>query len=190
MNKDYLAVLDACVLVPAGLRDTLLRLAETPRLYIPKWSEEIFSEVGRSLRNKLGKSEDQVRHLEGELRKAFPEAWVTGCKQLEPSLSNHPKDRHVLAAAIRCNAQTIVTFNLRHFPAGSLAEYDVEAIHPDEFLVNQFHLDDALVTTKFTEQASAISRTVEQQLRVIHQTRVLPLFTQTLADALEIKLVD
>ena len=45
MTKDYVAVLDACVIVPAGLRDTLLRLAETPRLYVPKWSGEITSVV-------------------------------------------------------------------------------------------------------------------------------------------------
>ena len=190
MNKDYLAVLDACVLVPAGLRDTLLRLAETPRLYVPKWSDDIFDEVGRTLKTKLGKSEGQIKHLERELRQAFPEAWIKGWKELESALSNHAKDRHVLAAAIRCSAQTIVTFNLRHFPAESLARYDVEVIHPDEFLVNQFHLDDALVTTKVMEQASTIGRTVEQQLRMFHQTRSLPLFTQTLADALAIKLAD
>lgn len=80
-----------------------------------------------------------------------------------------------------------MTFNVRHFPAESLRPYDVEAIHPDEFLVNQFHLDDALVT-KFTEQAAAIGRTVEEQLRVFHHTRALPLFTQTLADVLAINL--
>ena len=74
MTKDYLAVLDACVLVPAGLRDTLLRLAETPRLYVPKWSDEIFKEVVRTLKNKLGKTDDQVNRLESELRQAFPEA--------------------------------------------------------------------------------------------------------------------
>jgi hypothetical protein len=101
---------------------------------------------------------------------------------------NHPKDRHVLAAAIRSSAQTIVTFNLKHFPVDVLQQYDVEALHPDEFLVNQFYLDDALVAAKFTEQATAIGRTVEDQLRMFHQTRVLSLFTQTMADTLGIKL--
>ena len=188
MNTDYLAILDACVLVPAGLRDTLLRLAETPRLYVPKWSNEILGEVEQTLKNKLGKTDEQIAHLIGELKAAFPEAWICGSQYLEPALANHEKDRHVLAAAIRCSAQTIVTFNLKHFPSEALKPYDIEAIHPDEFLVNQFHLDEALVTTKFTEQARTIDRTVEQQLRAFHQTRVLPLFTQTLADALSIKL--
>ena len=41
----YKAVLDACVLVNACLRDTLLRLAEEPPLYIPVWSQEILEET-------------------------------------------------------------------------------------------------------------------------------------------------
>jgi predicted nucleic acid-binding protein len=187
MTKDYLAVLDACVIVPAGLRDTLLRLAETPRLYVPKWSDEIIAEVRRTLVRKLNKTEAQADHLIEELRKAFPEAWVKQCKELEAALPNDHKDRHVLAAAIRSSAQTIVTFNLKHFPPEVLKTYDVEALHPDEFLVNQFHLDDGLVIKKFAEQAAAIDRTVEQQLSTFQQTRVLPLFTQTLADAFGVK---
>jgi len=188
MNKDYLAVLDACVLVGAGLRDTLLRLAETPRLYVPKWSDDIVAEVKRTLEKKLGKSSAQTEHLVTELKKAFPEAWVSGYKSLEAVLQNDPEDRHVLAAAIRGGAQTIVTFNLKDFPAKALAEYDIEAVHPDEFLVNQFYLDDALVTLKLTEQASAINRTLEDQLRSFYRTGALPLFTQTIADALSIEL--
>jgi predicted nucleic acid-binding protein len=188
MTKDYLAVLDACVLVPAALRDTLLRRAETPRLYGPKWGDEILAEVERTLIGKIKKTPEQSAHLIAELKRAFPEALVRECKKLEPALMNHPKDRHVLAAAIRSSAQTIVTFNLKHFPVDVLQQYDVEALHPDEFLVNQFYLDDALVAAKFTEQATAIGRTVEDQLRMFHQTRVLSLFTQTMADTLGIKL--
>jgi hypothetical protein len=62
----------------------------------------------------------------------------------------------------------------------------VEAIHPDEFLVNQFYLDDTVVVQKFTQQSMAIGRTVEEQLRAF--SKVLPLFSQTVADALDINL--
>jgi predicted nucleic acid-binding protein len=117
MTKDYLAVLDACVLVPAGLRDTLLRLAETPRLYVPKWSDEIIMEMRRTIIRKLKKTDVQADHLVESLRQAFPEAWVTQSNELESALTNDPKDRHVLATAIRSSAQTIVTFNLKHFPS-------------------------------------------------------------------------
>jgi predicted nucleic acid-binding protein len=186
MTKDYIVVLDACVLVGGGLRDTLLRLAETPRLYLPKWSDDIIREVMGVLEHRFNKSPEERSRLQEALREAFPEAWVCNYKNLEAGLTNDPKDRHIFAAAIKCSAQSIVTFNLRDFPAESLRPYDVEAIHPDEFLVNQFHLDDAIVTRKFTEQASAIGRTVEDQLHAFHRTRAFPLFTQTLADALSI----
>jgi predicted nucleic acid-binding protein len=188
VTKDYLVVLDACVLVPAGLRDTLLRLAETPRLYLPKWSEEILAEVERTLIGRLGKTAEQAAHLLGELKCVFPEALIKESRALEASLGNHPKDRHVLAAAIRSSAQSIVTFNLKHFPAEVLSQYDLEAVHPDEFLVSQFYLDEALVIRKFTEQAAVIDRTVEDQLNAFHRTRALPLFVQRMADALGVSL--
>jgi hypothetical protein len=38
MRADFTAVLDACVLLPMPPADTLLRMAERPRLYVPKWS--------------------------------------------------------------------------------------------------------------------------------------------------------
>lgn len=47
MNK-IIAVLDACVLYPAPLRDFLLHLA-TQKLYQPKWSDIIHDEWTRSL---------------------------------------------------------------------------------------------------------------------------------------------
>ena len=77
---------------------------------------------------------------------------------------------------------------LKHFGSSVLAPYDIEAVHPDEFLVNQFYLDDALVALKLTEQAAAIGRTPEELLRAFRKGRSLPLFTQTIADALSIEL--
>jgi hypothetical protein len=49
----YTVVLDACVLVPMPLCDTLLRLAEQPATYCPLWSEQILLEVGDALEKKL-----------------------------------------------------------------------------------------------------------------------------------------
>jgi len=49
-----IAILDACILVQAPLRDTLLRLAEPPSLYQPLWSEEIIVEMKRALENQIG----------------------------------------------------------------------------------------------------------------------------------------
>jgi len=49
-----------------------------------------------------------------------------------------PHDAHVVAAAHACRANFIVTFNLRHFPASILANYQIEAVHPDIFLLALF----------------------------------------------------
>jgi hypothetical protein len=49
-DNEYAAVLDACVLVPMPLCDTLLRLAEDPAMYRPLWSEAILTEVATALR--------------------------------------------------------------------------------------------------------------------------------------------
>jgi predicted nucleic acid-binding protein len=150
----YQVILDACVLVNAALRDTLLRIAEPPRLYLPRWSEEILIETMRTLETKLGVTREQTAHLAGELRKHFEDAWVEGYEPLIPIMVNHPKDRHVLAAAVHCGAQTIVTLNLRDFPEAALSPWDVVAQSPDEFLVHQFHLAPEVVTQKLHEQAA------------------------------------
>ena len=56
-----------------------------------------------------------------------------------------PDDRHVLAAAIKCNASVIVTFNEKDFPAETLAEFGIETQHPDVFVEYLFDLDQAAV---------------------------------------------
>jgi len=58
-------------------------------------------------------------------------------------MTNDPKDRHVLAAAVRGNADAMVTANLKDFPPTALAPYELEALHPDEFLLDQLALDPA-----------------------------------------------
>lgn len=47
----------------------------------------------------------------------------------------------MVAAAIKARAQVIVTFNLADFPNAELSKWDIEAKHPDDFLVDQFYLD-------------------------------------------------
>ena len=54
-------------------------------------------------------------------------------------------DRHVLAAAIKCNASVIVTFNLKDFPKAVLGVFDIEPLHPDDFIADLWDLDKAAV---------------------------------------------
>ena len=74
MKQDRTVVLDACVLVPMPLADTLLRLAAGPRLYLPKWSDQIMVEVTRALQENFGLSPQKAMYRETEIRRHFPEA--------------------------------------------------------------------------------------------------------------------
>jgi hypothetical protein len=74
---------------------------------------------------------------------AFEEAMVDGfdtylCACI--SLPD-PGDAHVLAAALKTRASTIVTENLRHFPVEVLEPFDLEARSSDAFLADTIELD-------------------------------------------------
>jgi predicted nucleic acid-binding protein len=109
--SSFSVVLDACVLYPAALRDTLLRAADAG-LYRLHWSEEILDEVGRNLVKNSVADELAAQRLLDHMRQAFPDAAVAGHECLVESMPNHPGDRHVVAAAVKANAQLIVTANL------------------------------------------------------------------------------
>jgi hypothetical protein len=68
------------------LADTLLRLAAGPRLYLPKWTDQVMSEVSRNLIENFGLSESQAAHRESEIRKHFPEPWIFGYEDLIPAM--------------------------------------------------------------------------------------------------------
>ena len=183
---NYLVVVDACVLVNASIRDTLLRLAEEPRLYVVRWSDSIIKETISTLESRFKKTPEQTAHLVQELKKSFPEAWICGHESLIPGMANHDGDRHVLAAAVKSGAQTIVTFNLKHFKEEHVSPFGIEAISPDEFLLNQYHLDKPLVVFKLTMQANEIGKAVPSLLQILKKS--VPQFAQTVADELSVTL--
>ena len=106
-------------------------------LFRARWSEEIHKEWIRSvLKNNTKLTESQLLRTKGFMDANVRDALVTGFESLIPSLILPDlKDRHVLAAAIRCQADVIVTFNLKDFPSNYLSSFDVEAQHPDEFIL-------------------------------------------------------
>ena len=164
MRADYKVVLDACVLIPMPLADTLLRLASGRRLYLPKWTDQIMTEVNRNLAGNFGLTRSQVVYRESEIRRHFPEAWVEGHEDLIYTMTNHPKDRHVLAAAVRCNAKVIVTHNVKDFPRTALEPYSITAMGPSTFLRNLYDLDSEFVAMTLMQQAASINKTIEYVL--------------------------
>lgn len=90
---------------------------------------------------------------------SVPDCLVTGFKGIVEQLElPDPHDRHVLAAAIRCQAGVIVTYNLRDFPWDVLDPYGIAAQHPDEFVSHLFDLSPAAVTAAVRDQRLALAR--------------------------------
>lgn len=128
-------VYDACVLYPAPLRDLLMHLAVTDVIRA-RWTEEIHDEWTRNvLKNRPDLKPDQLQRTRELMNRHVRDCLITGYEQITPTLSlPDPQDRHVLAAAISCQANFIVTYNLKDFPADALSAYGVAALHPDDFL--------------------------------------------------------
>ncbi|MFF4598145.1 PIN domain-containing protein [Amycolatopsis sp. NPDC001319] len=133
------AFLDTCVLVPYNLADLLLTMPDFDSAYRPLWSSDVLIELERNL-IKLDVAPPKARRRIEAMTKHFDDALVTGYEYLIDGMTNDPKDRHVLAAAVKGGAQVIVTENIKDFPAAALDPYDIKAVTADEFLLNQLDL--------------------------------------------------
>jgi len=140
------ALFDACVLYPAPLRDLLMHLAVT-QLFRARWTDHIHEEWMRNvLQNRPDLNRKQLERTRDLMNAALPDCLITGYEKLIDTLSlPDPNDRHVLAAAIVGGADLIVTSNLRDFPSHAVDPFQIEAIHPDDFVICQFDLSPAVV---------------------------------------------
>ncbi|WEK06845.1 MAG: PIN domain-containing protein [Candidatus Devosia phytovorans] len=138
--------MDACVLYPAPLRDFLLELSASG-IFRARWSELIHDEWIRNLlKNRPDLTAEQLTRTKTMMNAAVEGCLVSGHEALISSLQLPDEDgRHVLAAAIHSGSDAIVTMNLRDFPSVELDKYEIEVLHPDEFLFQQFSLDPAAV---------------------------------------------
>jgi len=156
-SSPFTAFFDANVLYSAPLRDFLMWLAQCGR-FRARWSAEIHEEWKRNLlMNRPDLNKEQLDRTSALMDKAVQGALVTGYNDLIEGLTlPDADDRHVLAAAIRCNASVIVTFNLKDFPDAELEKYGIECQHPDVFIDNLFDLDPAAVVTAAQKQRQTL----------------------------------
>jgi hypothetical protein len=140
------AIYDACVLYPAPLRDFLIRLGLTGCVRA-RWTMRIHEEWKRNLlRKRPDLTSGQLDRTSALMDRAIPDALVSGYEAIISDLNlPDPDDRHVLAAAIHCSANIIVTFNGKDFPDDVLASFGMTARHPDEFAEKLFSRDQAAV---------------------------------------------
>jgi len=156
-----IATLDANALYGMPLRDTLLRAAEKG-LYRPTWSYEIWDEVLRHLKDPTERerplTDADATRLLSAVERSFPGSFVSGYERFIPIMTNDPKDRHIVAAAVHARAQVVVTYNLRHFSEPSLTPYGIEAQHPDGFLTGLYDLAPGTMAHVIREQAADLKK--------------------------------
>ena len=179
-DNEYAVVLDACVLYPMPLCDTLLRLAEDPSFYRPLWSDQILQEVGDTL-IKHGYTEAQSDRRLDFMQQFFPEAMVDVPEELVKAIKIGPdaNDSHVLCAAIMGKANAIITQNTKHFPAEHLKKYSILCHSPDDFLVHQYYLSPEQILEKLDEQASDTKQDRDDLLENL--SRAVPRFSHLVA---------
>lgn len=165
-QANYRVLLDACVLANYGVCDLFLRLAETPRQFVPLWSEEILNETHRTQLTKLNPKWpiEQCDSFRVALKASFPESLAGDYSLLLDRVTNDPKDRHVLAAAIHEQASLIVTFNLKDFPPASLKPWSIAVKHPQDYLKTLYSINPVAVIERLVVMADKRERTLTELL--------------------------
>lgn len=184
-HSPYTAIYDANVLYPAPLRDFLMRLALTGA-YRARWSAQIHDEWKRNLLlNRQDLTPQQLDRTSDLMDRAIPDALVTDYESIVAGLElPDVDDRHVLAVAIKCNASSIVTFNLKDFPNAALDPWGIEALHPDDFIADLWDLDKAAVLEAAQRQRASLKNpphTVREYLDKLLQQK-LPETVKLLSD--------
>jgi hypothetical protein len=160
------AIYDVCVLHSAFLRSFLVYLAiqgERLGAFRAKWTGRIHQEwIGSVLRVRPEISRARLN----ETRRLM-DAHVRGCRvkgyqRWEARLALPDLgDRHVLAAALACAANVIVTFNVRDFPEAALRPFGVNVAHPDSFTMGLL-ASGAVVAAAQEQRASMVRPTVSR----------------------------
>lgn len=116
---------------------------------------------------------------------AVPDSLVTGYEDLIESLQlSDPDDRHVLAVAIRADADAIITFNQRDFDENELKKYDLYTEHPDEFVSNMISIYTPRTISAVREMRGRLKnppRNVSEFLSTLHR-QGLPQTVNRLSD--------
>jgi len=145
-----IALLDTNVIYPIISRDLLFWFAYYD-LYTPKWSNKIFDEW-RVVMIRKGVSESDALNRVNKANLAFPDASVKNYENLIQNLIlPDENDRHILAAAIKTNANIIVTNNLKDFPSAYLDSFGLKAKSLDDFFTDIIDLNQEKAFEAFEE---------------------------------------
>lgn len=152
-----------------------MRLAKTD-LFKAHWTDQIHEEWIQALLRQGKFTREKLDRVKDLMDANVRDAKVTGFEPLiEPLELPDPDDRHVLAAAIRCGADAIVTFNLKDFPSSALAPYGIDALHPDDFIYYQIDMAPSVCCLAIREQRLALKNpevSVDELLAVLQKQQL------------------
>ena len=165
----FSVILDANVIYPAPVRDLLLNLAYV-ELFSPKWTDTIQHEwISNLLKNRPDLNRDSLEKIVHAMNAAFPDANVFGFEDylLELELPD-TDDRHVLAAALKCEADAIITFNQKDFPIDYLMQFEVVTYTPDSFLRLLYQFSPDTVQQAFRNQLKSLKNLPQTKEELIN----------------------
>ena len=187
-SSRFTAILDANVLYPQLIRDTLLSLA-VEGLHHARWSATIHDEWTRNLAKDRPELASRLLAVVALMNASVPDCLVTNFEKLVTGIElPDPDDRHVVAAAIVGHADAIVTFNTKDFPTAVLQPYGIEVQHPDEFLMNQLQLQKIPALSAIKKMRARWTNPERPALALItaFEKRGLPLTADLLREAVDL----
>lgn len=177
MCQRSVVFVDSCVLYSAMLRDVLLRAAEIDLLRV-RWSARVLQEVSGALARQRNIPEHKLARLHAHMNTAFPDALVDVPLMHIAGLPDSG-DHHVVAAAYACDAQFVLTMNVRHFPESVLAPLSLAVIDPDSLFCGLLEKDPAGVIQAVSAAAESKMRPPMDAQEVLESLRVVaPRFAQ------------
>lgn len=171
--SNLVAIFDANVIYPAPLRDLLMGFA-VAGLFRARWTDEIHREwIGNLLANEPHRERVKLERTRELMNKAVLDCLITGYEEIIETLTlPDSDDRHVLAAAICGRADVIVTFNLKDFPKPVLDTFEIEAIHPDDFICHLLDFEPSQVCDALKAQRERLKnppKSAEEFLAMIEK---------------------
>jgi hypothetical protein len=153
---EFSAIYDACVLYPFQVRDTLMVAALT-RSFMLYWTNAILDECTHNLIADGRATPENMHRMVADMKELFPHSTVplADYESLIPVMTNHPKDRHVLAAAVSRGVNVIVTRNIDDFPLASVEPYLIDVQSPDVFVRHVIDLEPGIFVQCFRERNDA-----------------------------------
>ena len=168
----FIVVLDTCSFLRPTLCDVLLCAAEYA-LFRPIWTKETLDQVSDRLVDRFGIAPERAAYVINQHQSMFPEAEIAGYETLIPVMTNDDVHRPLLAAAVLAKAQVIVTARPERFPRNSCANYNIEALSPDDFLCDLLDVDYdrmLVVLSTLSTRRTLPAKTIDQLLAALESS--------------------